>query len=90
LNIGFQSPYTNTFRLNDFTNNAVAIRTSKGFTTATDIAGDVGNYWGLPCPGFAPATVRFENGAINASVFDGTLRQPVAQSSGNKVPKPCK
>jgi hypothetical protein len=71
LFLAFQSPFTHVTQLNDFTNYTVAIRTSNEFNTSTDISGDRGNYWGLPCPGFDPNLVRRDNGTVNLNVFDG-------------------
>ena len=91
LYLVFQPSFTNAIRLNDFTQYSVAIRTSNDFTTMTDVSADAGNYWGLPCPGFDPARVLFDNGAANPNVFDGKpYGRPVATTSGARVPKGCR
>jgi hypothetical protein len=90
LYLAFQSTFTQTIRLNDFTDYSVAIRTSNDFTVATDIAADKGNYWGLPCPGFGPGLVFFDNGLANPNVFDGkAYGEPVAGTPLPALPPPC-
>jgi len=90
LYVGFQSPFTTTTRLNDFTDYVVAIRTSNDFSTVTDVSADKGNYWGLPCPGFDPSRVAFENGTVNPFVFDGKpYGEPVARTPANRLPTRC-
>lgn len=90
LLLTFQSPFTHVTRLNDFTNYTVAIRTSNDFNTPTDISGDRGNYWGLPCPGFDPGLVLRDNGTVNPNVFDGKpYGEPVARTPPNELPAVC-
>ena len=90
LFLAFQSPFTHVIQLNDFTNYTVAIRTSNDFNTSTDISGDRGNYWGLPCPGFDLSLVRSENGSVNPNVFDGKpYGEPVARTPLNELPAGC-
>lgn len=91
LYLAFQMPFTNTIRLNDFRTYSVAMRTSNDFTTQTDISAGNGNYWGLPCPGFDPTRVLFDNGLVNPFVFDGKpYGVPIAQPLGTTPPTPCK
>jgi hypothetical protein len=91
LYLGAQSPFTSAISLNDFKNYSVAIRTSNDSTTLTNITPGNGNYWGLPCPGFDPARVLFDNGLVNPFVFDGKpYGVPVAQPVGTTQPNPCK
>lgn len=90
LYLGFQAPFTNLTRLNDFIGYSVAIRTSNDFNTLTDIAADQGNYWDLPCPGFDPNLVRFDNGTANPFVFDGKpYGKPVARTPEKKLLRHC-
>lgn len=90
LYLAFQPVFTQTIRLNDLIGYSVAIRTSNDFTIATDIATDKGNYWGLPCPGFNPALVRFDNGLLNPNVIDGKpYGEPVAATPLLLLPAPC-
>ena len=90
LYLGLQSPFTNLIRLNDFIGHTVAVRTSNDLITLTDIAGEQGNYWDLPCPGFDPALVRFDNGTANPFVFDGKpYGEPVARTPEKKLPRRC-
>jgi hypothetical protein len=90
LYLAFQPTFTQAIRLNDFTGYSVAIRTSNDFTVATDISADKGNYWGLPCPGFDPGRVFFDNGAANPYVIDGKpYGEPVARTSARRLPTPC-
>lgn len=85
-----QPSFTAAIRLNDFTNYSAAIRTSDAFTVHTDISADKGNYWGLPCPGFDPARVFFDNGSVNPFLFDGKpYGQPVARTPDGVLPMPC-
>jgi hypothetical protein len=90
LHLDFQPAFTQNIQLNDFTNYSVAIQTSDDFTTYTDIAVDKGNYWGLPCPGFDPSRVLYENGSVNPNVLDGKpYGQPVALIPDAFLPKSC-
>ena len=82
--------FTHTIRLNDFINYGTAVRTQNTFVTSTDLASDAGNYWGLPCPGFDPNAVRFENGLVNPNVFDSKpFGQAVALTPDGSLPAPC-
>jgi hypothetical protein len=91
LYLAFPPSFTHAIRLNDFTGYSVAIRTSDTFTVATDIAADTGNYWGLPCPGFDPRRVLFDNGNVNPHVIDGKpYGRPVARTSDGSLPRPCR
>jgi hypothetical protein len=90
LYLAFQPTFTQTIRLNDFTDYSVAIRTSNDFTVATDIAADKGNYWGLECPGFGPGLVFFDNGLANPKVIDGkAYGESVAGTPLPGLPAPC-
>jgi len=85
-----QAPFTSLIRLNDFLSYSTAIRTSNDLASLTDIAADQGNYWGLPCPGFDPAHVRFDNGTVNPFVFDGRpYGESVALTPDKKLPPGC-
>jgi len=91
LYLAVPSTFTNAIRLNDFKNYSVAIRTSNDSTSPTNITPSNGNYWGLPCPGFDPARVLFDNGLVNPFVFDGKpYGVPIAQPVSNSPPNPCK
>ena len=90
LYLAFQPTFTQVIRLNDFTGYSVAIRTSNDFTTATDMSADTGNYWGLPCPGFDPRRVLFDNGPVNPYVVDRKpYGEPVARLSYGRLPRRC-
>jgi hypothetical protein len=91
LHLGPQTPFTQLIQLNDFTGYSAAIRTSNTFTNAADISAAKGNYWGLPCPGFAPSLVLFESGAINPFVTDAhPYGKPVALTPNFLLPATCK
>ena len=90
LALDFQPTFTQNIQLNDFTNYSAAIQTSNDFTTPTDISVNKGNYWGLPCPGFNPGRVVFQNGSVNPYVVDGKpYGLPVALIPDAFLPKPC-
>ena len=90
LHLDSQPTFTQNIQLNDFKNYSVAIQTSNDFTTHTDIAVEKGNYWGLPCPGFDPSRVQYQNGSVNPNVVDGKpYGQPVALIPDPFLPKPC-
>ena len=90
LYLAFPPTFTHAIRLNDFTGYSAAIRTSNNFTVATDISTDMGNYWGLSCPGFDRRRVLFDNGAVNPHVTDGKpYGVPVARTSAESLPRPC-
>ena len=60
------------------------------WTPHTDISADKGNCWGLPCPGFTPSRVLFDNGLINPYVFDEKpYGQPVALTLDFLLPMHC-
>ena len=84
LFLGRPAAFTATISLNDFTRYTTAIRTTNDYSLTTSLGG---NYWGLPCPGFDPAKVRFENGAVNPNVTDAhPYGVPVARSGGTVPP----
>lgn len=90
LYLAFNPTFTQTIRLNDFTDYSVAVRTSNDFTVPTDIAADKGNYWGLGCPGFGSGLVFFDSGDANPYLIDGkAYGEPVAGVSDASLPAPC-
>ena len=90
LSLAFNQNFTQTIRLNDFTDYSVAVRTTNNFTVPTDIATDTGNYWGLECPGFNAGLVFFDNGAENPNVIDGkAFGEPVARTPDASLPPRC-
>jgi hypothetical protein len=83
------SSWSHVILLNDFTDYSAAIRTN-GFTTATDISVNQGNYWGLACPGFDPSLVLLTNGLIDPNVYDGKpYGVPVAGTPVANLPATC-
>ena len=91
LYLASQPAFTLSVRLNDFTAYLTAIRTSNAFiTTVTDISTDTGNYWGLPCPGFDPGRVLYENGTVNPYVVDGRPHgEPMTLTPDETLPVGC-
>jgi hypothetical protein len=94
LYLGYQPTFTQTIRLNDFTDYSVAIRTSNDFTPPTDIsAAGRGNYWGRTCAddGFDASRVLFDNGRPNPNVADEhPYGRPVARTPDERLPDPCR
>ena len=73
--------------LNDFTGYLTSVRTTNDYNLPTDLGG---NYWGLPCPGFDPNLVRYENGFINPNITDYyAYAVPVAGTADAQLPSPC-
>jgi hypothetical protein len=86
LFLGRPVSITYSIQLNDFSDYAVAIRTTNDFTLATTLGG---NYWGAACPGLDPSRVRFANGSVNPYVTDVSYGVPVAATPAELLPAPC-
>lgn len=77
--------------LNDFTNYTIALQTSNDYNLTSELSVDgKGNYWGLSCPGFDPALVRFQNGNVNPFIADShPYGVPVSGTPESSLPPPC-
>jgi hypothetical protein len=90
--VGFTaSSFGSNISLNDFINYTTAVQTDNGYNFSSNLSvNGMGNYWGLPCPGFNASKVRFVNGTVNTYVIDNhPYNVSVANTPSGSLPAAC-